>query len=290
MLAIDVIPSSQTDAVDAPTDVSFRFLQEIADDLARRDVSFPTFAEATAAVRAALADPQVSAERVASVVSREPLLSVKLVRLANSSALNPTGKAVSDVRTAVIRVGLANVRSVAVAVAYEQLRADRALRQHGARAEAAWRHSVHVAALSRVIAGRMTRFSPDEALFAGLVHDIGYFYLLSRTPRYPELAGHPEALDAILREWHPSIGQAVLHSYKLPDAVIEAVGEHESAPQRIPPRTMADVVRLAVLVAAPGNPTRDPALPAPALRDAQLDAALEAASEELNSLVSALQT
>ena len=131
----------------------------------------------------------------------------------------------------------------------------------------------------------MTRINPDEALFAGLVHDIGYFYLLSRTPRYPELEGHPEALDAILREWHPAIGQAVLHSFRLPEAIVEAVGEHEVAPPRTPPRTMAEVVRLAVLVAAAGNPARDRDAPADPFRDPLLDQALADGAEELRSLL-----
>src|SRR5437588_8804763 len=111
--------------VNEKSDPTFRFLQDIAKDLAKGDVNFPTFSAATVEVRATLDDPNVNAERLARVISREPLLSAKLVRLANSTALNPSGRPIADVRTAVIRVGHSNVRSVAVAVAYDQLKADR---------------------------------------------------------------------------------------------------------------------------------------------------------------------
>ena len=270
-------------------DPAFRFLQDIAKDLASGDVNFPTFAAATVEIRAALDDANVNAEKLSRVISREPLLSAKLVRLANSTALNPSGRPIADVRTAVIRVGHSSVRSVAVAVAYDQLRADRQLQKHRAKAEAAWRHSVQVASLSYVIASKLTRLSPDEALFAGLVHDIGYFYLLSRTGAYPELDGNEEALDEILRSWHPSIGQAVLHSFGLTPAVMEAVGEHENGPPKIPPRTMRDIVNLANVVADDTNPARDPDAPKADLDAPELASILEQSREKLGSLVSALQ-
>ncbi|MEO5785642.1 MAG: HDOD domain-containing protein [Casimicrobiaceae bacterium] len=274
--------------VEAINDASFRFLQDIAKDLAEREVSFPTFAAATVQVRAALDDPNVNADKLATVISREPLLAAKLVRLANSAAVNAGGKIVADVRTAVVRVGHATVRSVAVAVAFEQLRADRELQQYRPRLEAAWRHSVQVASLSYVIARKLTRIAPDEALFAGLVHDVGYFYLLSVAPRYPELQGHDPLLDGILRDWHPSIGQAVLHAFSLPTTVMEAVGEHETAVPRMPPRTVADVVRLANLAADETNPVRDPEVAPVELDMPQLADLIAQSREQLGSLVSAL--
>ena len=269
-------------------DPSFRFLQDIARDLAAGDASFPTFAAATMQVRAALDEPNVDADRLARVIAREPLVAARVVRLANSAAINTSGKAIADVRSAVIRVGHSAVRTIAVTVAYDQLRADRGLTQYRPKMETAWRHSVQVAALSYVIATRLTRIPADEALFAGIVHDIGYFYLLSRAPQYPEIGSESDALDGILREWHASIGQAVLHSYGLPEAVMDAVGEHEAATPRMPPRNIGDVVRLANLVAEDTNPVRAPGA-APVPLDPHLVDVLAQSREQVGSLVSALR-
>jgi HD-like signal output (HDOD) protein len=287
---MNTVAAARSNAAPPDVDPSFRFLQDIAKDLAHGDVNFPTFSAATVEVRAALDDPNVNAEKLSRVISREPLLSAKLVRLANSTALNPAGRPIGDVRTAVIRVGHSSVRSVAVAVAYDQLRADRDLQQHRVKAEAAWRHSVQVAALSYVIASKLSRLAPDEAMFAGLVHDIGFFYLLSRTHSYPELEGNPAALDDILRSWHPSIGQAVLHSFGLTPAVMDAVGEHETGPHKMPPRTMRDVVGLANTVAAETNPANDPNAPPEKLDEPELAAVLAQSRDQLNSLVSVLHS
>lgn len=233
---------------------AFRFLQSIAANLARGKISFPTFSRATIKVRAALEQPDIDADRLAHVVSTEPLLAARLVQMANSAALNPGGRPVGDVRNAILRVGMASVRSVAVAVAIEQLRAEARTPAFQTFAEAAWRHSVEVAAVAQVLAKRLSRINPDEALFAGLVHDIGHFYLLSQAQHYPELEQNPGQLAHVLAEWHPSIGRAVLHEFHLSDGVLEAVAEHENGHYRMPLRFLPDVVALANLVCAATNP------------------------------------
>ncbi len=271
--------------------VAFRFLQDIASDLSRSEVTFPTFANATLKIRHALQDPAIDAERVARVIASEPLLSAKLVQISNSAAVNPGGKPVSDVRTAVTRVGFETVRSVAVAVAVDQLRSADEMKKYAKRAEIAWSHSLQVAALSFVIAQKTTRLNPEEALFAGLVHDIGYFYLLSQASKYPELDSDPAALDGILADWHASIGQTVLHSFGLTEATLAAVSEHENGQYRMPARTIGDVVTLANLVAAQTNPIHIASGTSPGkLNEPELFRTLAEASAEIRSLVTALRT
>ena len=89
----------------------------------------------------------------------------------------------------------------------------------------------------------MTRLNADEALFAGLVHDIGRFYLLSRAAAYPDLVAHPDELDALIHEWHPSIGQAVLHEFDLAEPALRG-GRRARAPRAVPRRRaqLVDVI------------------------------------------------
>jgi HD-like signal output (HDOD) protein len=107
----------------APGQRAYDFLQALAADLSSRQISFPTFTGATIRVRTALADPGIDVERLARAISAEPLLPARLIHIANSVAMNPGGKPVSDVRSAVMRVGHDVVRSTAVALAMEQLKA-----------------------------------------------------------------------------------------------------------------------------------------------------------------------
>jgi len=142
-----------------PAQRAYRFLQALASDLSNKQISFPTFTGATIRVRSALADPAIDAERLAHVISAEPLLPARLIQIANSVAMNPGGKPISDVRNAVMRVGHDVVRSTAVALAMEQLRAAKDVQVFHEQAEWVWRHSLEVAAISYVMAKKESRLS-----------------------------------------------------------------------------------------------------------------------------------
>ena len=269
---------------------AFRFLQELAADLSAEAITFPTFIDATVRVHTALRDPDMDVDRLARVVAGEPLLATRLVRMANSTALNPSGRAVADVRTAVMRVGFNTVRSTAAAVAVAQVHASKELATFQVESKRVWWHSLNVAAIAYVLSKALTRINADEALFAGLVHDIGRFYLLSRAAKYPELVEHRDELEAIIAEWHPSIGQAILQGLDLNEDLTNAVAEHELGNYRFPPKNLTDVVTLANLAAsaqASDQETTGPCCGLPA--DSPVFQLLTDAANEVQSLVEALR-
>lgn len=111
----------------------------------------------------------------------------QVIRLANSVALNPSNMVVRDVRQAVVRVGMDPIKALAMVLIMDQLRHSQ---RHVATRELSnrlWERSVHVAALSYVLTKKLTRLNADEVMFAGIVHDLGRFYLLSRAAEFPAL-------------------------------------------------------------------------------------------------------
>ena len=205
---------------------AYRFLKDIAQDLSRKDLKFPTFIDASLGVRMALGKKELSNAELARVVGSEPLLSARIVALANSVALNPTGKEVSDLKNAVMMVGQNSVRSVAVSMAMDQIAHAKELAPFKEQARQLWEHSLEVAALAHILARQRGVASPDEALFAGLVHDLGHFYLMWRAAQFPELVAQPDELRSIVHDWHPGIGSALLQSLDLPEAISRACDEH----------------------------------------------------------------
>jgi len=273
-------------------DPSFRIVQDLARDLTDGEIAFPTFINATLRIRRALADPQVDADRVARTIAAEPLLAAKLVKMANSIALGAPGKPIADVRTAVLRVGYSNVQAMAASVAMAQLLVAKEMRSYLKVAEEVWRHSLDVAAIAFVLAKRLTKFNPDEALFAGLVHDVGRFYLLSKFPAYPELEADTFALEGVLDDWHAPIGHAVLATFGVTDAVLHAVAEHETIRHYDTLKTLTDVVALANVLSKCPNPLNrhDPGTrPLSEATNPEMLAVLESSGAELTSLVAALR-
>ncbi|MBK7414253.1 MAG: HDOD domain-containing protein [Dechloromonas sp.] len=226
----------------------FKILQDIARDLSG-DVNFPTCMDAAILVRNTLRDPYANLTRVVQVIGVEPLISSKLLKLANSVAFNPSGQTVSELSTAINRLGFEAVRTTSLAVAMDQMLKSRNLTAFDDISRNAWEHSLRVAAIARVLARRIGRINPDEAMLAGLVHDIGIFYLLYRATEYPEYRENPSAIIELICGWHEGIGESLLHILGLPDRITDAVRDHDSLQNVENPCSVRDVLYFANLLA-----------------------------------------
>ena len=226
----------------------FHILEDIARDLSG-DVNFPTCLDAAILVRNTLRDPFANLEQVAQAIGIEPLISSKLLRLANSVSYNPFGAHISDVNTAVGRLGFDIVRTTSLAVAMDQMLKSRNLVAYDRIARKTWEHSVQVAAIARVLARHLGRVSPDEAMLAGLVHNIGVFYLLYRAAEYPEYRNDEAAMVELLAGWNEGIGESLLHILGLPAAITEAVRDQSHLRNVETPCTIGDVLYFAIVLA-----------------------------------------
>src|SRR5215218_1528836 len=94
---------------------AFAFVQSLAAELSTGKVELPSFPDIAMRVRQVLSDDNVGPDKVVRVVGSEPALAARLLQLANSAAMNFSGKAVTDLRTAVNRMGFNMVRSAAIA-------------------------------------------------------------------------------------------------------------------------------------------------------------------------------
>ena len=131
--------NSAAEEATAPADVSgaFAFVSELAQEVSQGKVELPSFPDVAVRVRKVLADEHVSIEQVARVVSSEAGLAARVFTLANSAALNRSGRTISDLKTAVNRIGHNNVRTAAVSFAIAQLRRASELRHICERARSA---------------------------------------------------------------------------------------------------------------------------------------------------------
>jgi len=238
--------------------VTFKILEDIARDLSGDEITFPTFLDITFQVRTALKDPNLNVEQLAKLVGAEPLMSAKIIRMANSVALNPSGREIADVKSAIVRVGMEAVRTVSFAVAMEQLLKSKQMQVFEGISHKLWIHTSHVAALCRVLAKKMAKINGDEAMFAGLVHDLGVFYLLSRAAQFPEIVADKAELHSLLVGWHDNIGHALLSALGQPESILVAVQEHETDREIAEIKTLSDVLYVANKIANLTSSWRDP--------------------------------
>lgn len=228
--------------------VHFRILENIARDLSG-DVNFPTCLDSAIFVRNTLRDPLADIGRITRAVGLDPLISSKLLRLANSAAYCANGKPIADIAIAVQRLGLEVVRTISLTVAMDQMLNARRVAGFQRLSREVWEHSINVAAIARVLARRLGRINPDEAMLAGLVHDLGVFYLLYRAVDYPHYRDSEALTLELLRDWHEEIGETLLDLLELPPKIKEAVREHEHLDNVEGPFHLCDILYFANLLA-----------------------------------------
>lgn len=227
----------------------FQMLEDIAKELAE-DVVFPTYFDAAFRLRDALQDPNISIQHIVEIVRLEPLIAAKLLHLANSVMYSPSGIPAKDLNAAIARLGLKVVRTTALAIAINQLMRSKDILPFKEQAHMLWDHSLQTAVAARLLARLHTRLNPEEAMLAGLVHDLGAFYMLYRATQYPELRARPESVKYLIVQWHESIGVTLLQALGLPDEIVEATIDHDQ-PRQGPTvlRTLNDVVYAANVLA-----------------------------------------
>lgn len=162
------------------------FLTAIERDLLAGDAQFPTGLKLLAALRRVLDDPSASIAQVTKLLGAEPLVTARILRLANCATFNPGGREVLSVDNAIQRVGFNMVRTAATAVAVAQMRSLAGAPHFNAIADAAWQRSVQLSVLARMLAPNHGAVKPDEAALCGLISDLGTFYLLQRASRDPQ--------------------------------------------------------------------------------------------------------
>lgn len=224
----------------------------IAAQASRGDLAFPTNVNASLKLQQTLDYPDCHLEAAAKLVQAEPLLAARTVAIANAAAYNRSNAEITNVRSAVMRLGFQTLRSLVAALIVRQFAGtitDPALR---AQSDQLWVHTAHVAALAQVIARRVTHVDPETAMFAGIVHEIGGFYLLSRAGEFPGL------LDGGAEVWveygEAIIGRGVLKQLAVPDSVMKAVEALWHGFRALPPETLGDTLLLANDLAPVGSP------------------------------------
>lgn len=269
--------------------------KSIASQASRGELHFPSNVSATLKLQQALGDPDCHAEAAAKLVQANPLLAARTVAIANSAAYNRSGNEITSVRMAVQRLGVRTLQSLVAALIVRQLGSAITDPLLKAKADQLWEHTAHVAALAQVIARRVSKVDPETALFAGIMHEVGGFYMLARASEFPGiLDGEPE-------DWidhgEQEIGLGVLKKLDVPQPVMDAIASLWVGLRALPPESLGDTLLLAndlAPVASPLYELSDPVATRAArfidcaIGDDTLDHILADAAGEVQSLLAVL--
>ena len=250
--AEEAVPACLPTSPRVPAAVVDGFRGGILEDLAHDRLVLPSLPDVVLNVRRELERRDATAGSIANVISTDPALSAQLLRVANSAFY--FGKApVKDLSGAVIRLGSTVVSQVVMMLVVAQLydvETKPRVRTHLTRL---WQHSTLVASLSELIAARHPEINREEAMLAGLIHDIGALPILVWAEPIPSVIESEDSLSGIIAALHGELGQAILEKWRYPAELVAVPLAHEALSRDAPVADFSDVVQIANLLSYQGT-------------------------------------
>lgn len=202
-------------------------------------------------IEVALQSNQCSLSSLGETIQKDPDLTARLLRLANSAFYGFASR-VSTVAEAVSLIGVQQVQELIAASSV--LDRFESVDDELVNKDSFWRHSIAVGIAARQIALEQRLPQPEKLFVAGLLHDIGRLALLLHAPKS---AGHifdlyrngrmllTEAESQVLNFDHQQIGGELLHQWHYPALLIQAVANHHQPMRCEGARVEASVVHVA---------------------------------------------
>lgn len=202
------------------------FHNELLNDLNNGTLVLPTLPEVALRVRDVVDDPEASAADLSEIIITDAALSTRLLKVANSPLYRGRIE-IDTIQMAVARLGQTIVRSLVTSLVMEQM-FQATSRNLDERLHDLWEHSTEVSAICQVLANKHANIKSDEAMLAGLIHEIGVLPILMKADEKPELLKNTAALDSVIANIHADVGAAILKSWKFPENLIAAVAEQNN--------------------------------------------------------------
>jgi len=130
----------------------------------------------------AITNPNASAYQIAAIISEDPAMSAKILRMSNS-AFYGCRTEITSVKQAIVTVGLEAIRSLVLSTSV--LGAFKGQAHLAKFQEEFWRHSLSVATACKVLTRMLSSEwiqNIDKGFSAGLLHDIGKLVMVAYLP------------------------------------------------------------------------------------------------------------
>lgn len=164
---------AETDEVELPV-VRETLTSEALNDLSMMVSQFPPLPTNTTRILIEIRSPKVNQRRLVSLVAQDPILSAAVLRMANS-AFAAQASEVTSIEQATLLLGNDSIVAVALCGAMGGLRSKASA--GGFNANALLQHNVATGLFAAALARRVPPVRPEEAMTAGLLHDLGKIIL-----------------------------------------------------------------------------------------------------------------
>lgn len=187
----------------------------------------PTLPEVALKVRQAADDPDIDLATMSDIIAHDPALSLGMLKVANSVVYGRSIK-VESVAQAVTRIGLREIKSIATAMAVEQMFVcnNPVVAEY---MQKSWRKTVDVASVAIALMtlylqkNKHAAFTLDTLTLAALIHNIGVLPILKEAESHPVVFTNPTLLQQVIIKFSNEIGGEVIKAWDFPAEYTELV-------------------------------------------------------------------
>ncbi|MDF1643074.1 MAG: HDOD domain-containing protein [Pseudomonadales bacterium] len=192
----------------------------IGSDLKNDKLPLPSLPDVAVRIHSLIESESANAETIANAVNSDPAIAAKLLKTANSPLYRGTSTFEST-QAAIVRLGLGTTRQLVTTFAMRSVfQSDNPLlNEH---MNHIWKHSIDVASIAYVLA-RVTRgLNPEQALLAGLLHDVGDIAIIAYAENHPYMLANEDTLATVMDTMRSEIGSMILRKWEFPNELCEA--------------------------------------------------------------------
>jgi putative nucleotidyltransferase with HDIG domain len=212
----------------------------------------PTLPKVTMEVAQLVDSPTASANKVATALGRDQVLTAQVLKMANS-AFYGAPRRISTVTDAIVLLGMHTIRDMTMAVSCQDV-LDREVISYAIRRGDLWKHSMCVGYAAQQIA-KLARYRvTEEAFVAGLLHDIGKVLISTYLSKeFGEVMVHAQDMNQsfsnaeqdVLGFDHAEVGARLTEHWNLPSHLVQAIRYHHTPSQQDPSSPLTSIVHLA---------------------------------------------
>lgn len=233
------------------TNLALQVKDDIVAKIKNDELILPTLPEIALRVREVAEDVNSTIPDLTQIIAQDPALTARIIKVTNSPLIR-TSSPVTDLATAISRLGINFTSNLAMGLAMEQMFQathdiiDKRMRE-------CWSHSMEIAASAQVLARHFTKLQPDQAMLAGLIHQIGILPILTYAEEHEDLMRDSLSLNLVIDKLHPALGSYILKSWDFIPELVLVPKEYLNLKREVAAADYADLVQVATLQSYAGS-------------------------------------
>ncbi len=194
-------------------------------DLMLDKISLPSLPQVALKIQQVFNDENVDADKLACAILTDPAITRKLIKVANSPVYQGVA-ATETLQAAIVRLGMQTTYKQVMAYAVNEL-FQSASPEIASRMEKVAAHSRKVAAISRILAQSTGLFDHEQAMLAGLIHDLGVIVIIEYLHKHSDDIHDDSVIEQTINVLRPQITGMLMKKWNFAEDMITVAEESE---------------------------------------------------------------